>query len=638
MTMPRPIKFLLLAIALALALLVLGLGALILLVDPNDYRDDIQALVKARTHRELRMEGDLRLSVFPRLSLEIGNATLENAPGFSSHPLLHLDQADIEVRLWPLLRGRLQVTRLTLRGLEVNLERNERGQANWQLGSENGAANGNPAGSGSDQAAALAGFTIAGIKVENATLRWLDHGTGQSYTLDGLMLETGPLALGAPVDILTRFSLAGSKPELSGRANISARLRLGTDFDTLDAERLRLEASLLGPDLPHQEVRIDAESRLRVDLAAESLRIEDLRLTMDEATTLRGHVQIKGFDRPALRFAARIDRLDIDRMFPAPETATGPVTPTPAEAAAGGALSLPVDTLRGLNLEGRLDIDTLKVSGLNVHTVEASISAHDGLIHVKPLRARLYEGRYQGDMTLDVRRKIPVFQLREKLEGIQTGPLLKDYLGNDLLVSRAYVEASLKGRGATHEALLRGMQGTISLDFRDGAIKGVNLARLIREVRATVKGEPPPADAQPKATDFTELRATLMIADGNARNDDLALDSPFLRVRGGGNLDLVRQYLDYRLRARIVASDTGQGGKDIEELKGLDIPVRIKGDIASPQIEVDRDFLARALTHKVKKKVRKKLKRKLEQQLRKHQDEIEPKLQQQLKDTLKQLF
>ncbi len=264
--------------------------------------------------------------------------------------------------------------------------------------------------------------------------------------------------------------------------------------------------------------------------------------------------------------------------------------------------------------------------------------ARNGRIHIQPLSARLYDGTYRGEVSLDVRGKAPAFQIHERLEGVQTGPLLKDYMDNDLLVSRAYVEAALQGRGSSDEELLRNTRGTVSLSFRDGAIKGINLARLIREVRAVVKGEPPPSDAQPKATDFTELRATLAIADGRARNDDLALDSPFLRVRGKGDLDLLQRRLDYRLQARIVGSDTGQGGKDIAELKGIDIPVHIKGSFDAPRFEVDRDFIARILSRKVTKKVHKKLEKELDKQLRKHQDEIEPELQQQLKDTLKQLF
>src|SRR6202042_3943128 len=101
-------------------------------VNPNAYKGKIAAAVKESTGRELKLHGDIKLSVIPWVALELGPASLGNPPGFSDEPFLAFTHAKVRVRLLPLLRRQLQVARVEVEGLDLRLRRNAAGRGNWQ--------------------------------------------------------------------------------------------------------------------------------------------------------------------------------------------------------------------------------------------------------------------------------------------------------------------------------------------------------------------------------------------------------------------------------------------------------------------------------------------------------------------------
>src|SRR6266478_8152965 len=168
-----------------LVLIAAGLVAVWWLVNPNDYKGRIAAAVKESTGRELVLQGDIKLSVFPWIALELGPASLGNPPGFPEQPFVSFQHASVRVELLPLLSKRLEVGRVELDGLDLKLLKNGEGKGNWEgfchtEGTPPAAA---PAKGGGG---ALQG--IEGIKVTNARM------TYENLTLTYLNLETGAFA------------------------------------------------------------------------------------------------------------------------------------------------------------------------------------------------------------------------------------------------------------------------------------------------------------------------------------------------------------------------------------------------------------------------------------------------------------
>ena len=123
------------------------------------------------------------------------------------------------------------------------------------------------------------------------------------------------------------------------------------------------------------------------------------------------------------------------------------------------------------------------------------------------------------------------------------------------------------------------LAGTAAVRLRDGAIKGINLARSFRQAQAalSLKQDAVTQASSTEKTDFSELSASARIAGGVAQSDDLDLKSPFLRIAGAGRFDIGRGRIDYTARATVIASPTGQGGAGLEALRGVTVPVVLSG-------------------------------------------------------------
>ena len=696
--MAKALRILLILLGSLIGLLVIAALVLPLLIDPNDYKGRIADAVREQTGRELVIEGDIGLSVFPWLGFDIGATRLGNAAGFGDQPFAEIGAVQARLRLLPLLRQELEMDTLVLEGLRLRLAVNEQGTGNWadlaggeKPGDEDGPGAGGPA---------LAGLAIGGIRLEDAQVSYEDRAAGTRYDIEQLNLTTGAIEPGAPVDLDLSLQLRSSAPAMAGEVTFggevliaeslrqltlsdldlrldlegeglpggaldaalsSKRVDLDLEAQTLaipafdlTALGLRIDGDLQGRDLQAETPRFTGSLKLRefvprevmarlaieapetadpavlgkadaeLKLAAtpREVQLNDIRLRLDDSA-ITGQLSLADFAKPAIRFEFTLDQIDADRYLPppAPDAPATPVPPTAA--AAAGASELPLETLRALDLAGSFRIQTLKAFQLRSSDVLLTLKAKDGLVRVHPAEARLYQGSYQGDLSFDVRRDTPRIAMDEKVTGVQAGPLLKDLTGQERLTGEANVTVRLSGSGATPEAIRPSLNGDLAFAFTDGAVRGFDLVGLLDRANALLKGQPAPTDTGDEETRFTEVRGTATVTNGLLRNEDLVANSPFFRVTGAGSTHLAEETLDYLVRAAVVASPEGQGGKRLEELRGLTVPVHIGGTYSEPRYRVQLD---QALKERIESEVKGKVEERKE--------EVEDKLKQQLQDKL----
>jgi len=215
------------------------------------------------------------------------------------------------------------------------------------------------------------------------------------------------------------------------------------------------------------------------------------------------------------------------------------------------------------------------------NNIKASIArvtsrAKDGKLDVDPMQANLYPAALKCSVKVDANtNRIAV---KQALNGISIGPLLRDAIQQDMLEGRGNVDLNLTTAGNTVGAMKQGLNGDAGLNLKDGAIKGVDLAGSIRSFKSKLSGQDAeqPGNAAQK-TDFSELSATFAVKNGVAHNSDLSAKSPFVRISGEGDVNIAQDNLDYLVKASLVASTAGQGGKERGELSGLTLPVRVYG-------------------------------------------------------------
>src|ERR1700744_4414372 len=134
----RAVKLVGIVLGGLVALIIVVLIGVRLFVDPNDYKDRIARAVKSSTGRELTLSGQMKLSVFPWIALELGPASLGNPPGFSDQPFAAVQHVALRVKLLPLLRKELEIGRIEVDGLDLRLLKNAAGRGNWQdFGNQN---------------------------------------------------------------------------------------------------------------------------------------------------------------------------------------------------------------------------------------------------------------------------------------------------------------------------------------------------------------------------------------------------------------------------------------------------------------------------------------------------------------------
>jgi AsmA protein len=162
-------------------------------------------------------------------------------------------------------------------------------------------------------------------------------------------------------------------------------------------------------------------------------------------------------------------------------------------------------------------------------------------------------------------------------------PFLKDAAGFESLEGTGAIALDLAASGASQRAMVAALGGTAKLEFTDGAIRGINIAKSLRSLSTGILSGWQENEAE--KTDFATLGASFKIAKGQAQTSDLHLAGPLVRMSGAGIVDFPAQALKLRVDPKLVASLEGQGGK--AELQGLGVPVMIAGQWARPSIYPD---------------------------------------------------
>lgn len=114
---------------------ILGLGAIYAssFVNPAQVTKLLSSSVKEATGRELKITGPISLSIFPSISVKAEQLALSNASWASNPDMLTFKQVELDIRLWPLLKGSVEISKIGVLGLEANLQTNKAGEGNWNL-------------------------------------------------------------------------------------------------------------------------------------------------------------------------------------------------------------------------------------------------------------------------------------------------------------------------------------------------------------------------------------------------------------------------------------------------------------------------------------------------------------------------
>ncbi len=262
----RAFKWIGIGVGSLLLLLVVGLLLAVMFFDANAFRGRLQALVHEHTGRELQLQGDLEVSVFPWLAVEFGPATLGNAPGFGAEPMLAIRHARLGLKLWPLLQGRFEVGSVRLEGPAVRMQVDAQGRDNWS----DLLADRAPAPEDAAAPARLRG-SVASVAVSDGSLVYADGRAGTTLKVTALQLRTGRVEPGEPFGLDMQ---AVVEPDAQSRIDLKiesqARLQFDSQRHVFDAPRIALR--LHGAGWPQDGLPVTLQFKhLVADLNAQTL-------------------------------------------------------------------------------------------------------------------------------------------------------------------------------------------------------------------------------------------------------------------------------------------------------------------------------------------------------------------------------
>ncbi len=388
---------------------------LALVFDANRYKPEVTAAAREATGRELAIDGDLALGLFPQPHVRVGAVRLANPPGFDG-AMVEWESARAKVALLPLLRRHVQIDELAVERLNIQLLKNRKGQDNWSdLTSKQESSKG-------DQQFRV---SIHGIRLMAATVSYRDESKKNQVSLSEMEVRTGRLGGAEPAPVQLDAKLTSSKPALAGAVALTGNAQIDPQNRSYAARAIRfaftgddginatlngdvaadfnarslnaeIAATLLDLSLDARLVAdaIDSQRRFRgkltlaefnprlllakLDRAAPQTRDksaltrahvsfdvagDDRGLTVEpiaarlDSSAISGRITLANYSAPRIRFHLNVDQLDLDRY-----RASAPKLPSLQDNAIS---KLSTDVLRdlGITVAGDVKIGKLVLAG-----------------------------------------------------------------------------------------------------------------------------------------------------------------------------------------------------------------------------------------------------------------------------------
>ena len=647
------VKYILIGIPVLIVLLVGALAFFLYTLDLNSYKSLIIEKAEAATGRELVIDGDIEHSLFPRLGLTLGSTKFGNAAGFGDAPMASIEDVDIHVALLPLLKGKVEASKVKLHGLKMNLHKNAQGVTNWDdLVNETGEEEKEE--SSAKSAPSDVDIVIHGVEVTDAELQWQDDEAGTKVQISPFNLTTGEIVDGQPTDVEMNFNMKNAEPLLDASFQMATTTTFDSKAQTLKLAGLAVKLNSTGASFPNgamnlelnsdvsgnfvsqeyamqnttvkiagtgdafPEGKLDAvlQADINANLEKEALSLTSLVVSMLD-TKLTGNASVQSFDKPNVKFSLATDTLDLDKLLPT-SSAEEKAESTPADE--NEPIELPTETMRDLKVNGDISVGTLIISGMTMTNVKATVSAKDGLMQVTPMSMNLYDGTMKGKASVDVRGKTPKYNLATDLAGVQIDKLSVDFLGDEKAYIRGVSNLALdiNTAGNSVAEIKQALSGKMNLNAGDGALRDKKLAANVEKAAAFLKGREPKPTGEELV--FDKLFGTFNITNGVSDNQDFILNTPLIVAKGKGQVDIAKSATDYTIAIGL-SEEPGKAA----------IPITIKGPFDDLKYGVDLQAALKAKQEAVVEEKKEEIKEKFEEKKEEKVEELKEKLKDKLK-------
>ncbi|HFK6834318.1 outer membrane assembly protein AsmA [Citrobacter freundii] len=572
-----------------LVVLVAGFSALVLLVNPNDFRAYMVKQVAVRSGYQLQLDGPLRWHVWPQLSILSGRVML-TAEG-ASEPLVRADNMRLDVALWPLLSHQLSVKQVMLKGAVI------------QLTPQTEAVRGKdaPVAPKDNMLPDLAedkgwSFDIARLRVADSVLVF-QHEDDEQVNVRDIRLE------------MEQDSQHRGTFDFSGRVNRDQR-DLALSFNgTVDASDYphnlsanieQLSWQLQGADLPPQG--INGQGHLQAQWLEEKkqLSFSQINLTANDSS-FSGQAHVALLEKPEWAVDLKFGQLNLDNLLVQHDvavTAKGEVQQGQSQSTlARPVIASQVDAvsyqgLKGFSADIALQADKVLWRKMAFENVSAKIDNRFGLLNIAQLQGKSDGGLISLPGTLDARKGEPRAVFHPRLEGVEIGTILKAFDYPIALTGKLSLAGDFSGSDIDAQAFRHSWQGQAHVEMNDTRMEGMNFQQMIQQAVERSGGDAKAQQNMENVTRLDRFVTDMTLDNGEVTLDNMVGESAMLALTGKGTLDLVKQNCDTLFNIRVLGGWDGES-KLINFLKATPVPLRVYGQWQSLNYSLQVDQLLR---------------------------------------------
>ena len=261
--MSKFIKYALYTIAGIIVLVLMVAGYFAVTFNPNDYKDEIIKLVKDKKERTLHIDGDIKLSFWPKIGANLGKVSISEHQ--SETEFASVNSVKVALAVMPLLKKELVVDTVYVDGAKANVIKHKDGSFNFDdLVSKD------------EEESQDIKFDVQGINVTNSQVAYHDESTGGNYSISSFNMKSGHVALAEPVDLETDFKISANQPALDANANIKGNFLV--DPKTKHFKVKGLDSHIQGDMLNGKGVDIKASGNVDAKPEVMEFLVDSLKL------------------------------------------------------------------------------------------------------------------------------------------------------------------------------------------------------------------------------------------------------------------------------------------------------------------------------------------------------------------------
>ncbi len=649
----KVLKILLLVICLLVVVVIGGIAFLLVGVDPNSYKPELEKLARDNGV-ELKMEGDLGWSFFPNLAVHAGTTSLSGIDDSAGIPDVRFNDANFVLDWKALLARKVRLAAIAVDGADIRA----------RTAAE--AAN----------VAALPGAAAATQKTETTDLPF-------EVAIDKMSLTNSRITIvtpGAPDQVFEQLNFTSEGLNLDNRP-FDLSLQVSTqlpDQPNPFALALNSRASLqLEPQqvsLSDAKLTLKSLDKLPLTLsfnasyngANDSFSLSDLSGSLGSAKisgavtgekiqttpTLKGEISLQnlllkelpieppeGFSRVDLstRFAASEKAVSLDDLkvaldkfnlggklsmqLTAPRQldmtingndlvlpATTESSSTEEQAAIFTPLLAPLAMLEGGKGHIEVNLASITADNIRVEKLHLNIFTNGNVVQIADLSGGVFGGGFKVNAKADLRNKIPSVTFSKTLTGIDLNQALVTLAEQGDIHGHLTTDFSGTSSGDTSDALMANMNGNGKFSFTDLQMDKINVEKSYCEMASLVEGKTLTGRTWPNYTKLNDMQGTIQWQNQQLTLPGFTTGVGNLLVSGSGGANLEKETYDMLIKSRLNGDTTSETGCTVKSktIQNRDIPFRCTGSFAENgggNCLPDKQFINQLIQGKIQEKL-----------------------------------